>query len=63
MEANLCKMVCLDGTNYHKWKGKMKDLLCIKNLYVAVFGTKSDDMSANDWTFENVKVCGFIGNG
>ncbi|KAJ0099549.1 hypothetical protein Patl1_21265 [Pistacia atlantica] len=23
-------MVCLNRTNYHKWKGKMKDLLFVK---------------------------------
>jgi hypothetical protein len=46
--------------NNNKWKGNIKDLLYIKNLYVPMFGTKSDDVSTDEWTFENAKVCGFI---
>jgi hypothetical protein len=38
----------------------MKYLFYIKNLYLPVFRTKSDDMSIDYWTFENAKVCGFI---
>ena len=32
------KMVSLNGGNYRYWKGKMKDLLCLKNMHIPVFG-------------------------
>jgi len=38
MEAN-AKMVALNGTNYHLWNGKMKDLLIVKKLNLPVFTT------------------------
>ncbi|GKA23616.1 retrovirus-related pol polyprotein from transposon TNT 1-94 [Tanacetum coccineum] len=31
MEANTSRMVNLNGSNYHVWKGKMEDLLYVKN--------------------------------
>ena len=37
MEAKVSTMVYLNDTNYHKWKGKMDDLLFVKNLYLHVF--------------------------
>jgi len=42
MEAN-AKMVALNGTNYHFWKGKMKDLLFVKKLHLPVFTTQKPD--------------------
>jgi len=53
MEAN-AKMVALNGTNYHLWKGKMKDLLFVKKLHLLVFTTqKLDSMSEEEWDFEH----------
>lgn len=61
MEANTNKIVCLNGTNYHLWKDKMKDLLFVKNLHLPVFATKKpDSKSDEEWEFEHQQVCGFI---
>jgi len=60
MEAN-AKMVALNGTNYHLWKDKMKDLLFVKKLHLPVLTTqKPDSMSEEEWDFEHQQVCGFI---
>jgi len=40
MEANTNKMVCLNDTNYHLWKEKMKDLLFVKKLHLPVYATE-----------------------
>jgi len=50
MEANTNKMICLNGTNYHLWKGKMKDLLFVKKLH----------LPDEEWKFEHQQVCCFI---
>ncbi|RDY06562.1 hypothetical protein CR513_09439, partial [Mucuna pruriens] len=34
MEDNTNRMVSLNGTNYHLWKGKMKDLLFVKKMHL-----------------------------
>jgi len=55
------KMVSLSGANYHFWKGKMNDLLFVKNMHLPVFGAqKLDSMSDEEWGFEHELVCGFI---
>jgi len=41
MEANTNKMVCLNDTNCHLYKGKMKDLLFVKKLHLPVFATEN----------------------
>ena len=33
----MSKMVCLNGSNYHIWRGKMKDLLFVKKMHLPVF--------------------------
>jgi len=61
MESNYGKMISLNGTNYHKWRGKMKDLLLVKRLHLPVFTTqKPENKSDEDWTFEHEMVCGYI---
>ncbi|RDX94963.1 hypothetical protein CR513_22591, partial [Mucuna pruriens] len=40
MEGNTNRMVSLNGTNYHLWKGKMKDLLFEKKMHLPVFATQ-----------------------
>ena len=61
MEANTNKMVCLNGTNYHLWKGKMKDLLFVKKLHLSLFATeKPEDKTDEEWKIEHQSVCGFI---
>ena len=48
------KMVYLNGANYHYWKGKMKDLLFVKNMHIPVFGAqKLESMSDEEWGFEH----------
>lgn len=39
MEAKTSKMVNLNGTNYHIWRNKMKDLLFVMKLHLLVFAT------------------------
>jgi len=54
MEANTNKMVCLNGTNYHLWKGKMKDLLFVKKLHLSLFATeKPKDKTDEEWKIEH----------
>ena len=54
-------MIALNGSNYHLWKGKMKDLLFVKKLHLLVFAThKSDFMSNEEWDFEHQQICSFI---
>ena len=61
MEVNTSRMTCLNGTNYNKWKGKMKDLLYVKSLHLPVFASeKPSSKSDEDWKFEHEQVCGFI---
>ena len=61
MEANTSRMVSLNGSNYHIWKGKMKDLLFVKNLHMPVFATqKPESKTEEEWEFEHQQVCGFI---
>ncbi|RDX64005.1 hypothetical protein CR513_57488, partial [Mucuna pruriens] len=55
MEVNTNRMVSLNGTNYHLWKGKMKDLLFVKKMHLPVFAAqKPESISDEEW------VCGFI---
>lgn len=55
------KMILLNGSNYHLWKGEMKYLLFIKKFYLLVFSfAKPYFMSDEEWEFEHQRVCGFI---
>ena len=61
MEPIYGKMISLNGTNYHKWRGKMKDLLLVKRLHLPMFITqKSKNKSNEEWAFEHEMVCGYI---
>ncbi|CAJ2645756.1 unnamed protein product [Trifolium pratense] len=57
MESNTnMKMVLLNGSNYHLWKGKMKDLLFVKKLHLPVFSSaKPNSMSDEEWEFEHLQ--------
>jgi len=44
METNTSRIVTLNGSNYHIWKGKMENLLYVKDFYLLVF---ADDKSKN----------------
>lgn len=55
------RMVNLNGTNYHLWKGKMKDLLYVKSWHLPVFGKeKPTNKKKDEWEFEHEQVCAYI---
>ena len=57
----MSKMVCLNGSNYHIWKGKMKDLLFVKKMHLPVFASnKPQSLNDEEWEFEHLQVCGYI---
>ena len=61
MEAKTSKMINLNGTNYHIWRSKMKDLLFVTKMHLPVFGTtKPEGKTDEEWEFEHKQVCGFI---
>ena len=61
MKANTSRIVTLNGVNYVIWKGKMEDLLYVKNFYKPVFTTvKPDNITDEEWTLLHRQVCGFI---
>ena len=43
MKINTNRMITLNGSNYHTWKGKLDDLLYVKDYYLLVFATKKPD--------------------
>ena len=54
-------MVTLNSVNYAIWKGKMEDLLYVKNFYKPVFTTvKPDNITDEEWNLWHRQVCGFI---
>jgi hypothetical protein len=65
MEANLRRMVSLNGSNYHIWKGKMEDLLYVKQFHLPVFASeKLENKYDEEWTLLHrqvmcVKCCTF----
>jgi hypothetical protein len=61
MEANLSRMVSLNGSNYHIWKGKMEDLLYVKQFHLPVFmSEKPENKSDEEWTLMHRQVCGYL---
>ncbi|CAM8885310.1 unnamed protein product [Rhodiola kirilowii] len=61
MEANTRRMVNLNGSNYHGWKGKMEDLLYMNDYYLPVFTTDKPEKKTNEeWKIPHRQVCGFI---
>jgi hypothetical protein len=42
------KIICLDGTNYHKWKGNMRDLLVVKRLHLTVFVVSKPESKSDE---------------
>ncbi|RDX70596.1 hypothetical protein CR513_50148, partial [Mucuna pruriens] len=44
MEDNTNRMVSLNGTNYHLWKGKMKDLLFVKKMHFLFLLLRSQNL-------------------
>ena len=42
------KMVSLNRENYHYWKGKMKDLLFVKNMHILVFSAQKPESMSDE---------------
>lgn len=58
---NMGRMISLSGANYHLWKGKMEDLLFVKELHVPVFEeNKPAEKTEDQWTLLHRQVCGLI---
>ncbi|RDX73046.1 hypothetical protein CR513_47390, partial [Mucuna pruriens] len=54
MEGNTNRMESLNGTNYHLWKGKTKDLLFVKKMHLPIFAVqKSKSMFDKEWDIEH----------
>ena len=57
MEINTNRMITLNGSNYHTWKGKMEDLLYVKDYHLPVFAIeKIDNKSDVEWILLNWKA-------
>lgn len=54
-------MISLNGSNYHVWKGKMKDLLYVKSWHLPVFAKEKPESKTDEvWEFEHEQVCGYM---
>ena len=61
MKINKNRMITLNGSNYHTWKGKMEELLYVKDYHLFVFAIeKPDNKSDAEWTLIHRQVCGYI---
>ena len=61
MESNTSRMITLNGSNYHVWKGKMEDLLYVKDYYLPVFASeKQENKTDAEWNLLHRQVCGYI---
>ena len=43
MKINTSRMITLNGSNYHVGKGKMEDLLYVKDYYLPVFASEKPE--------------------
>ena len=61
MESNTRRMITLNDSNYHVWKGKMEDLLYVKDYYLPVFAfEKPKNKTYAEWNLLHRSVCGYI---
>ena len=61
MENNTSRMITLNGSNYHVWKGKMEELLYVKDYYLHVFASeKLENKTDAKWNLLHRQVCGYI---
>ena len=61
MESNTSRMITLNGSNYHVWKGKMEDLLYVKDYYLPVFAfEKPENKTDAKWNLLLRQVYGYI---
>ena len=51
---NMSRMISLNGANYHLWKGKMEDLLFVKEFHVPVFEeNKPEKKTDEEWKLQH----------
>ena len=61
MEVNTSMMISLNGTNCQAWKGKMEDLLYVKEYWMPLFSTKMPEgIEEGQWKAPHRQACGFI---
>ncbi|RDY14714.1 hypothetical protein CR513_00173, partial [Mucuna pruriens] len=48
IEGNINIMVSLNSTNYHLWKGKMKDLLFVKRIHLPIFVAQKSESTSDE---------------
>ena len=61
MKSNTSRMITLNGSNYHVWKGKMEDLLYVKDYYLPVLASeKQENKTDAEWNSLHRQVCGYI---
>ena len=54
-------MITLNDSNYHVWKGKMEDLLYVKDYYLHVFASENPKNKTDaEWNLLYRQVCGYI---
>ena len=55
------RMITLNGSNYHVWKGKMENLLYVKDYYLSVFASeKPKNKTDAEWNLLHRRVCVYI---
>ena len=61
MMENMGRIISLNDANHHLWKGKMEDLLFVKEFHVLVFQEKKHDNKTDDeWKLLHCQVCELI---
>jgi transposase InsO family protein len=62
MEGTSSRMICLNGSNWLLWKGKMLDILYYKDMYAPIEGdtVKPKETSDAEWKKLNLQVVGLI---
>ena len=54
-------MITLNGSNYYVWRGKIEDLLYVKDYYLPVFASeKPENKTDSEWNLLHQQVCGYI---
>jgi hypothetical protein len=62
MEGTSSRMICLNGSNWPLWKGKMLDILYYKDMYAPIEcdTAKPKETSDVEWKKLNLQVVGLI---
>ena len=61
---NMSRKILLSGSNYHIWRGKMEDLLYLKDFHLPVFSKeKLENKTEEEWNLLHRKRAGLLGIG